>query len=153
MESLPKETSASKYRDAEYADMEKAAEVEVIVIGKHGTESDARDMRRMGKPQSFQRNFAFYSTFGFSMVLMSSWEVQLATANFGLTNGGTAGAIYIYIATFFGFAQSIAGATAMTCILIILLQFCVVTNLTTASRQLFSFARDRGTPFHTFFER
>ena len=39
----------------------------------------------------------------------------------------------------------------MTCIMIILSQFCAVTNMTTASRQLFSFARDRGTPFHTFF--
>lgn len=41
----------------------------------------------------------------------------------------------------------------MTCIMIILSQFCAVTNMTTASRQLFSFARDRGTPFHTFFRR
>ena len=39
----------------------------------------------------------------------------------------------------------------MTCIMIILSQFCAVTNMTTASRQLFSFARDRGTPFHVFF--
>ncbi|KAL8978516.1 MAG: hypothetical protein Q9205_005912 [Flavoplaca limonia] len=113
MEPLTKETSTSNHRETENVEMEKAAEVEVTVIGKHGTESDARDMRRMGKPQSFQRNFAFYSTFGFSMVLMSSWEVQLATATFGLTNGGTAGAIYIYIATFFGFGMAIVSMAEM----------------------------------------
>ncbi|KAI4270732.1 MAG: hypothetical protein LQ337_006496 [Flavoplaca oasis] len=113
MESLTKETSASEHRETENADMGKAAQVEVMVIGKHGTESDARDMRRMGKPQSLQRNFAFYSTFGFSMVLMSSWEVQLAAATFGLTNGGTAGAIYIYIATFSGFGMAIVSMAEM----------------------------------------
>lgn len=51
-------------------------EVGVVVIEKHGTEIDARDMKRMGKRQSFQRNFAFCSTLGFSVVLMSAWEIQ-----------------------------------------------------------------------------
>lgn len=96
-----------------HPDMEKASEIDVVVIEKNGTESDAHDMKRMGKPQSFQRNFAFYSTFGFAMVLMSSWETQLATAVFGLTNGGTAGAIYIYIATFFGFGLAIVSMAEM----------------------------------------
>ncbi|KAI4246388.1 MAG: hypothetical protein L6R42_009932 [Xanthoria sp. 1 TBL-2021] len=93
--------------------MENVPEVQVVVTEKHGTEIDARDMKRMGKTQSFQRNFAFCSTLGFSMVLMSSWETQLATATFGLTNGGTAGAIYIYITTFFGFGMAIVSMAEM----------------------------------------
>ena len=45
------------------------------------------------------------------------------------------------------------GATTMASLLVILAQFCAVTNMTTASRQLFSFARDKGFPFHTYFEK
>ena len=45
------------------------------------------------------------------------------------------------------------GATTMASLLVILSQFCAVTNMTTASRQLFSFARDKGVPFHTYFEK
>lgn len=41
----------------------------------------------------------------------------------------------------------------MASILVILSQFCAVTNMATASRQLFSFARDEGVPFHAFFEK
>lgn len=41
----------------------------------------------------------------------------------------------------------------MVSILIVLSQFCAVTNMATASRQLFSFARDRGVPFHAFFQK
>ncbi|KAL8682932.1 MAG: hypothetical protein Q9186_001095 [Xanthomendoza sp. 1 TL-2023] len=85
----------------------------VHIVEKHGTELDVHDMERMGKSQQFKRNFAFFSTLGFAMVLMSSWETQLATAVFGLTNGGTAGAIYIYIATFFGFGLAIVSMAEM----------------------------------------
>ncbi|KAL8725582.1 MAG: hypothetical protein Q9181_006364 [Wetmoreana brouardii] len=95
------------------ADMEKAHDIEHVVVEKHGTQLDVRDMKRMGKAQSFQRNFAFYSTLGFSMVLMYSWEAELATATFALTNGGTAGAIYIYIFTFFGFGLAIISMAEM----------------------------------------
>ncbi|KAI4157771.1 MAG: hypothetical protein L6R39_000602 [Caloplaca ligustica] len=45
------------------------------------------------------------------------------------------------------------GATTMASILVILSQFCAVTNMATASRQLFSFARDQGVPFHDFFQK
>lgn len=41
----------------------------------------------------------------------------------------------------------------MASILVILSQFCAVTNMATASRQLFSFARDQGVPFHDFFQK
>ncbi|KAL9593955.1 MAG: hypothetical protein Q9219_007293 [cf. Caloplaca sp. 3 TL-2023] len=113
MVSTAQRISTSHLKATGDAIMEKTCEVDVLVLEKHGTEIDAYDMKRMGKAQSFQRNFATYSTLGFSMVLMSSWETQLATATFGLTNGGTAGAIYIYIATFFGFGLAIISMAEM----------------------------------------
>ncbi|KAL8810818.1 MAG: hypothetical protein Q9200_002286 [Gallowayella weberi] len=99
---------SSKHLDVE----EKTQEI-IHIVEKHGTELDVHDMERMGKSQQFKRNFTFFSTLGFAMVLMSSWETQLATAVFGLTNGGTAGAIYIYIATFFGFGLAIISMAEM----------------------------------------
>lgn len=58
---------------------------------------------------------------------------------------------YAFIEVFRQGTQSVAGATAMTCILIILSTFCCVTNIATASRQLFAFARDNGVPFSAYF--
>lgn len=72
---------------------------DAVVGKKDGTQNDVKDMRRMGKQQKFrvspremttvsplhvkyitqvlQRNFGFLSIFGFSMILMSTWESQL----------------------------------------------------------------------------
>jgi hypothetical protein len=44
---------------------------------KKGTQSDERDMYRMGKVQQLRRNFRFFTIFGFLMVLMATWEGQL----------------------------------------------------------------------------
>ncbi|KAI4239889.1 MAG: hypothetical protein L6R40_005441 [Gallowayella cf. fulva] len=96
-----------------HSDVEEKAQEIVHVVEKNGTKLDVQDMERMGKSQQFKRNFAFFSTLGFAMVLMSSWETQLATTTFGLMNGGTAGAIYIYIATFFGFGLAIISMAEM----------------------------------------
>lgn len=41
--------------------------------------------------------------FGFSVILMASWEIVLATAPLGLLNGGTAGLLYTNLASWFGF--------------------------------------------------
>lgn len=54
---------------------------------------------------------------------------------------------FAFIGTFFTATGSRAGTTVMTCI-ITLLTFCsAISNLATASRQLFAFARDHGLPF------
>jgi len=42
-----------------------------------GTGLDKKDMYRMGKTQELHRNFRFLSIFGFTMVLMATWEAQL----------------------------------------------------------------------------
>jgi choline transport protein len=56
-----------------------------------------------------------------------------------------------FIQVFATGTQSVAGATIMTAILIVLAVFCGITNIATASRQLFAFARDQGVPFARFF--
>ncbi|KAK4447119.1 putative amino-acid permease [Podospora aff. communis PSN243] len=67
-----------------------------------GTKLDKQDMWRMGKTQQLRRNFRFLSIFGFTMVLMQTWEAQLTVNIFGLINGGTGGLIWMYLGTFFG---------------------------------------------------
>lgn len=37
------------------------------------------------------------------MVLMATWEAQFSAGYFVLFNGGTGGAVWIYIGTFLGF--------------------------------------------------
>ncbi|MCJ1430794.1 hypothetical protein MMC27_000144 [Xylographa pallens] len=74
-----------------------------LVGEKEGTANDVRDMKRMGKEQQLRRNFGFFSIFGFLMTLLSTWESQLGTAAFALSNGGFGGLIYVYIGTAVGF--------------------------------------------------
>ncbi|KAL2404101.1 putative amino-acid permease [Exophiala dermatitidis] len=70
---------------------------------KKGTADDQRDMFRMGKAQELRRNFRFVSIFGFSMILMASWETVLGTSFIGLSNGGTAGMIWMFLVAWIGF--------------------------------------------------
>ncbi|KAF2463520.1 amino acid transporter [Lindgomyces ingoldianus] len=83
------------------------------VVEKKGTKFDQRDMYRMGKVQELRRNFRFVTIFGFTMVLMATWEAQLSANTFGLINGGTAGLIWVYIGTFFGFFAAIISMAEM----------------------------------------
>ncbi|UNI19419.1 hypothetical protein JDV02_005603 [Purpureocillium takamizusanense] len=80
---------------------------------KIGTSYDQHDMFRMGKTPQLRRNFGFLSMIGFTCILMSTWEAQLTTSAFGLLNGGTAGLIYCYLATFLGFLAVIASMAEM----------------------------------------
>lgn len=47
------------------------------VSEKKGTSEDQKDMQRMGKTQELRRNFKFVSIFGYSMILMATWETVL----------------------------------------------------------------------------
>jgi choline transport protein len=44
---------------------------------KRGTRADILSMWRLGKKQEFLRNFRFVSIYGFSMILMATWEIML----------------------------------------------------------------------------
>ncbi|OQO00905.1 hypothetical protein B0A48_13594 [Cryoendolithus antarcticus] len=70
---------------------------------KQSNHADVRDMARMGKPQEMQRNFKFFTMFGFTAILTASWEGILSTAALGLGNGGSAGLLYTNLATWIGF--------------------------------------------------
>ncbi|KAH8646232.1 amino acid/polyamine transporter I [Xylariales sp. PMI_506] len=70
---------------------------------KRGNSADVADMYRMGKTQELRRNFRFLSIFGFSMILMASWETSLSVSTIGLVNGGTAGLIWIFFICWMGF--------------------------------------------------
>lgn len=58
---------------------------------------------------------------------------------------------YPFIQVFYNITQSLPGTNAMTSVIIVLLISCTITEVATASRQLWSFARDRGLPFSSFF--
>lgn len=51
-----------------------------------------------------------------------------------------------FIQVFFNATQSYAGTNTMTAIVIIMLVFCCISEVATASRQIWSFARDGGLP-------
>lgn len=48
-----------------------------VISEKKGTPEDQKDMYRMGKTQELRRNFRFVSIFGYSMILMATWETVL----------------------------------------------------------------------------
>lgn len=52
-----------------------------------------------------------------------------------------------FVQVFFNATQSYAGATIMTLIIVIMLTSACISEVATASRQLWSFARDNGVPF------
>lgn len=58
---------------------------------------------------------------------------------------------YPFIQVFYNATGSRGGATAMSCILVLSATANGMTNMATASRQLFAFARDKGLPFHGWF--
>ncbi|CEI63702.1 hypothetical protein FVEN_g6824 [Fusarium venenatum] len=70
---------------------------------KKGTPADRADMYRLGKVQDLRRNFRFLSIFGFSMILMCSWEFSLSVSTIGLVNGGTAGLVWMFFICWIGF--------------------------------------------------
>lgn len=58
-----------------------------------------------------------------------------------------------FIQLFFNATQSYGGTNTMTAIVIILLAACCTSEVATASRQLWSFARDEGLPFSAWLSK
>lgn len=56
-----------------------------------------------------------------------------------------------FIQVFYNVTQNLHGTNAMTSLIVILLIACTITEVATASRQLWSFARDKGVPFSRVF--
>ncbi|KAM3413874.1 hypothetical protein BST61_g10548 [Cercospora zeina] len=55
-----------------------------------------------------------------------------------------------YVSIFLNATQSKGGATMLTSVIFVLLLFGIINMVTSTSRQLYAFARDRGLPFSTF---
>lgn len=100
------------------------------VSEKKGTANDQKDMLRMGKQQELRRNFGLVSIFGYSMILMATWENTLtcvlnlnlyaALANarkrtlfIPLTNGGPGGAIVMFLVTAVGMGLVVVSMAEM----------------------------------------
>ena len=71
-----------------------------------GTVDDKKDMYRLNKVQELQRNFRFLSIFGYSLILGNGWVIAFIAAIIPLTNGGTAGGIWIYFIIIVGLSFS-----------------------------------------------
>lgn len=79
-------------------------------------DTDARDMLRLGRSQELRRNFKSFSVLGLAMTTMSTWVAMLMTSLFSLINGGRAGTIWVYLATWlctFTLAASLAELASM----------------------------------------
>lgn len=57
---------------------------------------------------------------------------------------------YAYIDMFYNSTGNKAAATVMTCLITLMCLCSTISNVATASRQMFAFARDRGLPFSAF---
>lgn len=80
------------------------------------------------------------STITFCMTMGDDVEAVLATPT-----------TQPFIQVFYNAVGSKAGATSMTCVMIVMAACGVVNNIATSSRQLWAFARDRGVPFSDWF--
>ncbi|KAM0699414.1 hypothetical protein Q7P36_001462 [Cladosporium allicinum] len=93
------------------------ARVRVDATGQAtGTEADAWDMARMGRSQELRRNFKSLSVLGLATTTMSTWVALLLANAFSLTNGGLAGTVWVYLATWictFALAASLAEMASM----------------------------------------
>jgi choline transport protein len=81
-----------------------------------GTEADALDMARLGRKQELRRNFKSLSILGLAATTMSTWVAMLLSSVFSLINGGLAGTIWIYVASWlmvFFVAASLAEMSSM----------------------------------------
>ncbi|KAI7158396.1 amino acid permease [Hortaea werneckii] len=64
-----------------------------------GTANDYTDMHRLGRTQELRRTFRSLSVLGLAVTTMSSWVALLVTSTFSLINGGLAGSVWVFFAT------------------------------------------------------
>ncbi|KAK3680175.1 hypothetical protein LTR78_000552 [Recurvomyces mirabilis] len=92
-------------------------EINHDATGMHsGTEADAVDMARLGRTQELRRNFKSLSVLGLSVTTMATWSALLLTNFFVMVNGGLAGAVWTYLASWiftFALAASLAEMASM----------------------------------------
>ncbi|KAL8698787.1 MAG: hypothetical protein Q9201_006379 [Fulgogasparrea decipioides] len=107
----------------------------------------AEEVRNASKtiPRIMLATMIFNGALGFVMLVTLCFCVGNLEAVLDTKTG------YPFIQIFYNATPQ--GATTMVSIIVVCNEFAGVTAMATASRQLFSFARDQGVPFHTFFEQ
>ncbi|KAI9801611.1 MAG: hypothetical protein M1825_003290 [Sarcosagium campestre] len=85
------------------------------------------------------------ASMGFVMIITYCFCITDLEAALGSTTG------YPFIDVFYSATGSKGGATAMACIIVVLIICACISILATASRQTFAFARDNGLPFSPVF--
>ncbi|KAK3686554.1 hypothetical protein LTR37_019693, partial [Vermiconidia calcicola] len=73
---------------------------------KGGNANDQGNMYRMNKQQELRRNFRFLSIFGYSLLLGNGWCLSIIGLLIPLTNGGSAGTIWMYLIIIIGMVFS-----------------------------------------------
>lgn len=92
------ETTKKRLSDAVHLRSESNPE-NVVPRNKSSTREDEIDMDRLGRKQELRRNFKTFSILGMASVTMATWMALLLTASFSLINGGLAGTIWVYLAS------------------------------------------------------
>ncbi|KAI9367357.1 amino acid/polyamine transporter I [Aspergillus egyptiacus] len=96
-------------------------------------------------PKAMMSAVAVNAILGFTMIITLCFTIGDVNHILSSPTG------FPFIQLFYDTTRSYAATNAMTAILVITLTASTVTEVATASRQLWSFARDKGLPFSSFF--
>ncbi|ROW08712.1 hypothetical protein VPNG_06378 [Cytospora leucostoma] len=75
---------------------------------------DARDMARLGKTQQFNRNFDFWSTFGFVSIYMATWEFVIVSMSPSISTAGYGGFFWTFIGSAVCYSSVVASLAEMS---------------------------------------
>jgi choline transport protein len=119
----------------------------VALIGSDAATHMSEELKDASRtlPKAMMATLIVNGAMGFGMLLTLLYCLGDIDAALNTPTG------YPFIEIFASGVKSTGGATAMTCIMIILSTFCCITNMASSSRQVFAFARDHGVPFSAFF--
>lgn len=119
----------------------------VSLLGSDAAAHMSEELKDAGRtlPRAMLTTLATNGLLGFAMLITLVYTVGDVESVVSTPTG------YPFIQVFANGTGSIGGATGMTAVLIILSLFGALTNVASASRQLFAFARDQGVPFSNFF--
>ncbi|PYH88707.1 amino acid transporter [Aspergillus ellipticus CBS 707.79] len=107
---------------------------------------EIRDASRV-LPQAMVWTLILNGATGFVMIVTFAFCVGNIDEVMASTTG------FAFIQVFLNSTGSVAAATGMT-VVIMIMQFCAtISNVATTSRQIYAFARDGGVPFGSFFSR
>lgn len=96
-------------------------------------------------PKAMITSVALNAVSGFVMLVTVCFTLGDVQDVLGTATG------YPFIQVFYNATESLPGTNIMTAIIVLTLTASSITEIATASRQLWSFARDRGLPFSEIF--